>query len=139
MNESISVIIISYNCKLYVEDCIKSIIFTCYENIPEIIVVDNNGTSDIYVAAGDAVYSASNATTSIGGETYGIYKSSDEGANWSQIDMPLTADVNGHKFEPNDLDYDAAGTIWVATNNSTLYGDGGGTILSSTPRDTMVA
>ncbi|WP_055443871.1 PA domain-containing protein [Lacinutrix himadriensis] len=100
--------------------------------VNDIIVVDNNGTSDIYVAAGDGVYSASNATTSIGGETYGIYKSSDEGANWSQINMPLTADVDGHKFEPNDLDYDAAGTIWVATNNSTLYGDGGGTILSST-------
>lgn len=44
MNERISVVIISYNCKEYVEDCIKSIILTCYENIPEIIVVDNNST-----------------------------------------------------------------------------------------------
>lgn len=44
MNESISVIIISYNCKLYVEDCIKSIVITCYEFIPEIIVVDNNSS-----------------------------------------------------------------------------------------------
>lgn len=44
MNESISVIIISYNCKLFVEDCIKSIIYTCYEIIPEIIVVDNNSS-----------------------------------------------------------------------------------------------
>lgn len=42
MNERISVIIISYNCKQYVEDCIKSIILTCYDAIPEIIVVDNN-------------------------------------------------------------------------------------------------
>lgn len=44
MNENISVIIISYNCKQYVEDCIKSIIFTCYESIPEIIIVDNNSS-----------------------------------------------------------------------------------------------
>jgi len=44
MNESISVIIVSYNCKQYLEDCIKSIILTCYEQIPEIIVVDNNST-----------------------------------------------------------------------------------------------
>lgn len=44
MNENISVIIISYNCKQYVEDCIKSIIFTCYESIPEIIIVDNSST-----------------------------------------------------------------------------------------------
>ncbi len=46
MNENISVIIISYNCKQYVEDCIKSIIFTCYEAIPEIIIVDNNSSDD---------------------------------------------------------------------------------------------
>lgn len=46
MNERISVIIISYNCKQYVEDCIKSIILTCYEAIPEIIIVDNNSSDD---------------------------------------------------------------------------------------------
>lgn len=46
MNERISVVIISYNCKEYVDDCIKSIIMTCYENIPEIIVVDNNSTDN---------------------------------------------------------------------------------------------
>ncbi len=46
MNERISVIIISYNCKLYVEDCIKSIILTCFESIPEIIIVDNNSSDD---------------------------------------------------------------------------------------------
>lgn len=46
MNDSISVIIISYNCKQYVEDCIKSIIFTCFESIPEIIIVDNNSSDD---------------------------------------------------------------------------------------------
>lgn len=46
MNEKISVVIISYNCKEYVNDCIKSIILTCYENIPEIIVVDNNSSDD---------------------------------------------------------------------------------------------
>ncbi len=46
MNESISVIIISYNCKQFVEDCIKSIIITCFDRIPEIIVVDNNSDDD---------------------------------------------------------------------------------------------
>lgn len=40
--ENISVIIISYNCKQYLVDCIKSIILTCYEFTPEIVIVDNN-------------------------------------------------------------------------------------------------
>lgn len=46
MQEQISIIIISYNSKEYVIDCIKSIIYTCYDFIPEIIIVDNNSTDD---------------------------------------------------------------------------------------------
>ncbi|MFN3195047.1 MAG: glycosyltransferase family 2 protein [Chlorobiota bacterium] len=46
MNENISIIIISYNSKEYVIDCIKSIIYTCYDFIPEIIVVDNNSSDN---------------------------------------------------------------------------------------------
>lgn len=42
MKNSISVIIISYNCKYDTLECVKSIITTCRDNIPEIIVVDNN-------------------------------------------------------------------------------------------------
>ncbi|WP_452232977.1 PA domain-containing protein [Lacinutrix sp. MEBiC02595] len=100
------------------------------QHINDIIVVDNAGTSDIYVAAGEAVYSSSNAGTTVGGETYGLYKSSDAGANWAEIDLPLTAD--GNKYEPNDLDYDAAGTIFMSSTASSLYGDGGGSVFSST-------
>ena len=46
MNENISIIIISYNSKEYVIDCIKSIIYTCYDFIPEIIIVDNNSSDN---------------------------------------------------------------------------------------------
>lgn len=46
MQEKISIIIISYNSKDYVVDCIKSIIYTCYDFIPEIIVVDNNSSDN---------------------------------------------------------------------------------------------
>lgn len=46
MNEKISIIIISYNSKEYVIDCIKSIIYTCYDFIPEIIIVDNNSSDN---------------------------------------------------------------------------------------------
>ncbi|MDO6596481.1 T9SS type A sorting domain-containing protein [Oceanihabitans sp. 2_MG-2023] len=97
--------------------------------INDIIVVDNGGTSDVYVAAGEGTYADSNAGTSVGGETYGLYKSSDAGANWAEIDLPLTAD--GNKHEPNDLDYDVNGDVWLATTASALYGDGGGIIFKS--------
>ncbi len=96
------------------------------QHINDIIVAQNG---DVYVAAGEAVYSSSNAGTTIGGDAYGLYKSSDDGANWSEVNVPLTAD--GHKHEPNDLDYDAAGTIWMSTTANSLYGDGGGIIFSS--------
>ncbi|MBU2938319.1 T9SS type A sorting domain-containing protein [Lacinutrix sp. C3R15] len=99
------------------------------QHINDVIVVDNNGVSDVYVAVGEGLYSASNAGTTIGGDAYGLYKSSDAGANWTELDMPLTAD--GHKHEPNDLDYDVDGDIFVATTRSALYGDGGGMVFSS--------
>lgn len=46
MQEKLSIIIISYNSKEYVIDCIKSIIYTCFDFVPEIIIVDNNSTDD---------------------------------------------------------------------------------------------
>ncbi|MFD2542623.1 PA domain-containing protein [Lacinutrix gracilariae] len=99
------------------------------QHINDIIVVDNNGVSDVYVAAGEGLYSASNAGTTVGGDAYGLYKSSDAGANWAEINVPLTAD--GNKHEPNDLDYDGNGNIWLATTRSALYGDGGGMVFIS--------
>ncbi len=53
MQEQISIIIISYNSKEYVIDCIKSIIYTCYDFIPEIIIVDNNSTDDTVKAVSE--------------------------------------------------------------------------------------
>ena len=100
------------------------------QHINDIIVVDNGGTSDVYLAAGEGLYNDSNAATTVGGQSYGLYKSSDAGANWNEIDLPLTA--SGNKHEPNDLDYDAAGTIWLSTTASALFGDGGGIVFSST-------
>lgn len=99
------------------------------QHINDIIVVDNNGVSDVYVAAGEGLYNTSNAGTTVGGDAYGLYKSSDAGANWAEINVPLTAD--GNKHEPNDLDYDGNGNIWLASTRSALYGDGGGMVFIS--------
>lgn len=105
------------------------------QHINDIKIKDNNGTSEIYVAASDASYGSSNAATTIGGLSYGVYKSVDEGTTWTESSLPLTA--NGNKYCPNDIEVSADGTIWMSTTNSKLYGDGGGSIFSSNDGDTF--
>jgi hypothetical protein len=106
------------------------------QHINDIKIKDNgSGSSEIYVAAADALYGASNSTTSIGGLSYGLYKSVDGGSNWTEISMPLTA--NGNKHCPNDIEIGPSGKIWVSTTRSKLYNDGGGEIFSSTDGNTF--
>ncbi|MDV7185767.1 PA domain-containing protein [Lutibacter sp. TH_r2] len=100
------------------------------QHINDIKIKNNGGTSEIYVAASDGFYGDSNATTTMGGLSYGLYKSVDGGANWSLLDVPETEE--GHEHCPNDIEISADGTIWMSTKNSSLYGDGGGKIFSST-------
>lgn len=100
------------------------------QHINDITIKDTGAGSEIYVAAADALYGSSNASTSIGGLSYGLYKSVDGGDNWTEIALPLTA--NGNKHCPNDIEVGPNGKIWLSTTQSKLYGDGGGEIFSST-------
>ncbi|MBT8304079.1 MAG: thrombospondin type 3 repeat-containing protein, partial [Bacteroidia bacterium] len=100
------------------------------QHINDIKIKDNAGITEVYVAAGEAFYGSANAATYLGGPELGLYKSVDQGATWTELDMPLTA--NGNKHEPNDIEIGADGEIWVATTGSSIYGDGGGRIFSST-------
>jgi len=99
------------------------------QHINDIKIRDNNGVSEIYVAAADALYGKSNAATTIGGLSYGLYKSLDSGATWLEVPMPLTE--SGNKHCPNDIEIGSDGQIWVSTTESKLYRDGGGEIFSS--------
>ena len=100
------------------------------QHINDIKVKDNAGVSEIYVAAGETFYGDANSATYMGGPELGLYKSVDAGVTWTELDMPLTA--NGNKHEPNDIEIGADGTIWVSTTASSIFGDGGGKIFSST-------
>jgi len=100
------------------------------QHINDIKVRDiGGGNSEVYVAVGESFYSDSSPTSLLGVEQYGLYKSSDVGSSWSEVILPLTS--GGNKFVPNDLEIGSDNVIWVSTTNSILYGDGGGTILSS--------
>lgn len=99
------------------------------QHINDIRVRDNGGTSEVFVAAADALYGSSNAATTVGGLSYGLYKSSDAGANWTEIALPLTE--NGNKHCPNDIEIGTDGRVWVATTRSKLFNDGGGMIFNS--------
>ncbi len=99
------------------------------QHVNDIKVRNNAGVSEIYVAGGDTFYSTANATTYLGGPAFGLYKSVDDGANWTEIFLPATS--AGNKRSPNDIAIGSDNKIWVATTSSRVYGDGGGTIYSS--------
>ena len=99
------------------------------QHINALKVRNNGGISEVYVAAGDTQYSAASITTYIGGTTFGLYKSTNNGLNWDPVILPLTAD--GKKHAPNDIEIGADNKVWVATTNSRLYGNGGGKVFSS--------
>jgi hypothetical protein len=105
------------------------------QHINDVMVRDNLGTSEIYVAAGDTYYSAANAATYLGGPAFGLYKSVDGGTSWTEVNLPLTS--GGNKHCPNDIEIGSDGKIWVSTTRSVVYGDGGGQVFSSTDGTTF--
>ena len=99
------------------------------QHINKIAIRNNAGVSEVYVAAADSYYGQANSTTYLGSDTYGLYKSNNGGATWTQLSMPLTTDQNKHC--PNDIEIGADNKIWVSTKNSFGFSDGGGKVFCS--------
>lgn len=96
------------------------------QHINDVAIRNNAGNSEIYVAAA----STPTAGALLGGNEYGLYKSSNSGVTWTEIALPLTS--NGSKTAPNDIEITSGGKIWLSSTNNSLYGVGGGRIFSST-------
>ncbi|MGJ5642785.1 PA domain-containing protein [Formosa sp. S-31] len=99
------------------------------QHVNDIVIRDNKGASEVFIAAGSTFYSDSNPITLLGPQDYGLFKSDNEGSSWKLLGLPLTS--GGNRYEPNDLELGADNTLWVATTRNKVYGDGGGTIFSS--------
>ncbi len=98
-------------------------------HINDLLIKDNAGSTELYVALADTYYASASASTVIGSDNIGLYKSLDNGASFSQVTLPTTTD--GDPYTPMDLELGADGTIWLSTTSSLLTGTGGGCILSS--------
>lgn len=99
------------------------------QHINKIAIRNNGGVSEVFVAVADSYYGDANATTYMGANNYGVYKTNDGGASWNLLNLPLTA--AGNKHCPNDIEIGADGKIWVATKLSFSRGDGGGKVFCS--------
>ena len=97
-------------------------------HINDIVTRNNGGTTEIYAAVADAIYREGPGGL-LGGGEFGLYKSTNGGSTWTLVNLPTTA--NGNRHAPNDIEISADNTIWLSTTTSNNFGDGGGTIFSS--------
>lgn len=97
-------------------------------HVNDIIARNNNGTTEIYAAIASAAYQqAASPFNILGYNQHGLYKSTDDGANWSRLPIQYTG---GIYVSPNDLELDLNNNIWLATTND-IFSNPGGYIYSS--------
>lgn len=104
----------------------NSTIVSGIQHINDLIVRNNSGKSEVYIAAGESGYIGG---VSLGGDSFGVYRSVD-GINFSQLNIPKTAAGNEH--EPNNLEIASDNSIYLSTTRSQRFYDGGGVIFKST-------
>ncbi len=102
-------------------------------HVNDIIAWDNGGNTELFASIGESTYQDANGNF-LGGEL-GLFKSTNDGATWTQVNLPLTP--AGNPFQPNDLMITTDNKIWMSTTRSNSFGDGGGTIFSSTNGNTF--
>ena len=98
--------------------------------INDVVVRDNNGTSEVYVAAGSRLWKRGNRPNAILGSGHdAIYKSTD-GINWFKIELyhPIDEDNNIHNLAvvPMDLELDNENRLWASSTISPHYSLTGG-------------
>ena len=103
-------------------------------HINDITTRDNNGTTEIYAAVSDS-YGGGGI---MGADSFGLYKSTDNGDTWEKIDLPVVPGAS-NQYMPNKILIAPDNKIWVTTTPSASYSNGGGTVLSSTDGENFEA
>ncbi len=101
------------------------------QHVNDIVVRDNGGVSEVFVAAGDAVYGAASPSTLFGIHDRGVYKSTD-GTTYNKLTLPTNS--AGGEHEPNNIRIAADNSVYISTT-SDVFGEGGGAIFQSTDTD----
>ena len=103
-------------------------------HVNDIVARNNNGTTEVYAAIASASYREAAAPFNIlGFDQRGLYKSTDDGANWSRFPLQYTS---GLYVNPNDIELDINNNIWLATTND-FFNNPGGYIYESTDGNTF--
>lgn len=105
--------------------------------VNDLVIRNNSGNSEVYVGIGSSHYKDILIPTFLGVYQYGLFKSTDNGGNWLKIDIE-TEPNSGDQFEPNDIEIDDNGNIWIGTTRN-VYSLGGGAILKSNDGNTFQA
>ncbi len=95
--------------------------------INDVVVRDNDGTSEVYAAVGLSGFR--DASRTFFGEDYGLYKSNDGGKNWKKLEVYI--DNTNNPVQPIDLEISATdNTVWVSSTRD-FSGNGGGGVWQS--------
>lgn len=109
--------------------------------INDIIAWDNGSSTEVFIGVGGNRYgsttaAAQNPNNYLGLQSAGIYRTTDNGSNWSRIESTnMEFDVSGYTFYyiPNDFEIDLNNKLWMGTIKTTNFSNtGGGRIYSST-------
>ena len=96
--------------------------------INDIVARDNNGITEVYAAVANAFYAdAGNPNNFQSIAETGLYKSSDNGGNWSRFPVQFN---NGTFKNPNDIEIDIDNNVWFTTTRD-VFGNSGGDIYKS--------
>ncbi len=99
-------------------------------HINDIVARNNDGTTEIFAAAGDAYFSDASPYTVLGHGFQGLYSSVDGGVTWTHLNFPLNQD--NKPYIPFDLEVAADNSIWISTTRSFMQKNSYGAIIKTT-------
>lgn len=103
--------------------------------VNDMIARNVNGNTELYASIAGAPFGSSIAPAGqfTGLREQGLYRSTDNGANWTRLTSSALQEGNGTFSNPNDLELDVNNNIWMAATRSNWSGtNSGGKIFKST-------